>query len=64
MYQSISKIFLIISLLYLLLVLNFITFIYLLNYGYIDETKLEKTCLRTNTMILNNKVFKCEISEL
>jgi hypothetical protein len=61
--KTISKIFTIISLLYLLLVLNFITFFYLINYKYIDENKLEKSCLKTNTIILNDKIFKCDSFE-
>jgi hypothetical protein len=61
--KTISKIFTIISLLYLLLVLNFITFFYLINYKYIDENKLEKSCLKTNTIILNDKIFKCDVFE-
>jgi hypothetical protein len=61
--KTISKIFTIISLIYLLLLLNFITFVYLINYKYIDENKLEKSCLKTNTIILNDKIFKCDSFE-
>jgi hypothetical protein len=60
-YDSIGKMLVVIFLLYLLLALNIGVFVYLVSSGYPDESKLEKQCLKTNTIILNKRVFKCEM---
>ena len=60
-YDSISKMLFVIFLLYLLLGLNIGVFVYLVSSGYPNESKLEKDCLKTNTIILNKRVFKCEM---